>query len=93
VADKVNNETNTTSSKLINFSIHAWYTKKINISTLKLLHDDFEKDKNYIAIYMLKDIVSRHIYMHKLKFDDKQKIDNLLGFSVKDQLTIQSKIK
>jgi hypothetical protein len=93
VADKVNNETNTTASKLINFSIHAWYTKKINISTLKLLHDDFEKDKNYIAIYMLKDIVSRHIYMHKLKFDDKQKIDNLLGFSVKDQLTIQSKIK
>jgi len=93
VADKVNNETDTTASKLINFSIHAWHAKNINIVKLKSLHDDFKKDKNYTAIYMLKDIVSRHIYMHKIKFDDKQKIDSLLGFDIKKQLLMQSKIK
>lgn len=93
VADKVNDETDTVASKLINFSIHAWHKKNIDTVKLKSLHDDFKKDKNYTAIYMLKDIVLRHIYMHKLKFDDKQKIDNLLGFDIKKQLFVQSKIK
>jgi hypothetical protein len=93
VADKVNNKTNTASSKLINFSIHAWHAKDMDIEKLRALHDDFKKDKNYTAIYMLKDIVSRYIYMHKLEFKDKQKINSLLGFDIKKQLSAQQKIK
>ncbi len=92
-ADKINSKTNTPASKLINFSIHAWYKKQINIEKLKSLYDDFDKNKNYTAKYILKDIVSRHIYMHKLDFREKQKIDNLLGLGVKKQLFIQSKIQ
>ncbi|CAC9963797.1 High-affnity carbon uptake protein Hat/HatR [uncultured Gammaproteobacteria bacterium] len=93
VADEINNKTDTITSKLINFSIHAWHAKNIDIEKLKSLHNNFEKNKNYTAIYMLKNIVSRHVYMHKLKFDDKQKIDSLLGFDIKKQLSAQSKIK
>jgi energy-coupling factor transporter ATP-binding protein EcfA2 len=105
IADEVNNKTDTVASKLINFSIHAWHKKEIDDKKIKFLlkefkHEENSKDKNrgiskknYLAEHMLKLIVSRHIYMHK--FDDfkkKQRIEKLLGFSVKSQLDIQSKI-
>lgn len=105
IADEVNDKTGTVASKLVNFSIHAWYKKEINENKIKLLLEEFKREEsskdessnadkeNYLAKYMLKSIVSRHIYMHK--FDDfrkKQRIKELLGFSVKGQLAIQSKI-
>ena len=93
IFDKVDNQTNTPASKLINFSIHAWYKKEIDFNKLKLLCKDFDNDENYTAKYILKDIVSRHIYMHKLDFKEKQKINSLLGFDVKEQLSVQSKLK
>jgi hypothetical protein len=45
-----------------------------------------------MANYLLKDVVSQHIYMHKIDFKEKQKISALLGFNVQDQVTIQQKI-
>lgn len=93
IADNVNNKTDTVASKLINLSIHTWYAKKLDIKRLKTLHREFDDDKNHQAIYILKDIVSRHIYMHPTDYKDKQKIDNLLGFSVQKQEIIQQKLK
>ena len=92
IADNVDKETNTTASKLINFSIHAWHKKNIDFDKLRLLHSNFEYDKNEMANYLLKDVVSQHIYMHKIDFKEKQKISALLGFNVQDQVTIQQKI-
>jgi len=93
IADNVNNKTDTVASKLINLSIHTWYGKKLDIEKLKKLHREFDDDKNHQAIYILKDIVSRHIYMHPTDYRDKQKIDSLLGFSVQKQESIQQKLK
>lgn len=93
IADDVNDKTNTPASKLINLSIHAWYTKELDIAKLKNLYKEFDNDNNHTANYILKDIVSRHIYMHKIYYKDKQKIDSLLGFSVQKQVEAQRKIK
>jgi hypothetical protein len=93
IADDVNNKTGTIASKLINFSIHAWHKKDLDSRLLTQLYEEFKREKNYTAVYVLRDIVSRHIYMHKIGYRKKQKIDNLLKFSVKKQVSIQSKIK
>ena len=92
IADAVNKEQDTVASSLINLSIHAWYTKKLDIHELKRLYIEFVNDKNEQAIYILKDIVSHYIYMHPISFKDKQKINSLLGFSVKKQVSIQSSL-
>lgn len=92
IADDVNNKTDTVASKLINFSIHAWYKKELNINKIKQLYNEFENDNNYTATYILKDIVIQHIYAHKIDYQEKQKIDSLLGFSVKKQISAQKKI-
>ena len=92
IADSVNDKTNTVASKLINFSIHSWHKKTLDIDKIKLLHKEFEYDRNNTAMYILKDIVSRHIYMHKIDYQKKQKINALLNFSVQEQISIQSKI-
>lgn len=90
ISDDVNNDIDTTASQLINFSIHAWHKKNLDIDKLKSLYKKF--DKNHTAQHILKDIVSRHIYMHEVSYKKKQKIDNLLGFSVQQQRIAQSKI-
>ncbi len=91
IADEVNSENKTVASQLINLYINTWYTKKLNFKKIKSLHGDFKKDKNNQAIYILKDIVSHYIYMHPVKFSDKQKIAELLGFSVQNQVSRQQK--
>ncbi len=93
IADSVNNKTNTVASKLINLSIHTWHVKRLDINKIKALHREFEDDKNYQAIYLLKDIVSRHIYMHPIKYQDKQKINSILGFPLARQEVMQKKLK
>ena len=92
IADAVNREQKTVASNLINLSIHAWYTKKLDIAELKRLYIEFANDKNEQAIYILKDIVSHYIYMHPISYRDKQKINSLLGFSVRKQISIQSSL-
>ena len=93
IADNVDQKTNTPASNLVNFSIHAWHKKNIDFKKLESLYKHFEKDKNPAAIHLLKDIVSRHIYMHKIDFKDKQRIGSLLGFDVQKQVSIQSTVK
>ncbi len=92
VADNVNSTVDTVASKLINLSIHTWYVKKIDLPKIKSLYQEFYNDKNHQAIYILKDIVSRHIYMHNINYDDRQKINSLLGFSVQNQLSVHKRI-
>ena len=92
IADAVNQEQNTVASKLINLSIHAWYTKKLDITKLKRLYSGFLNDNNGQAIFLLQDIVSFYIYMHPIGYKDKQKINSLLGFSVKKQVSIQGRL-
>ena len=93
IADEVSNDKNTVASKLINLSIHAWYTKNLNFEKVKLLYLGLEKDNNQQAIYILKDIVSHYIYMHPIDYKDKQKINTFLGFSVKKQVSVQRKLE
>lgn len=93
IANEVNDKTNSIASNLINLSIHTWYKKELDIEKLKFLYKKFDKDKNYVAIHILKDIVARHIYMHKVDYKKKQQIDSLLKFSVQKQITAQEKLK
>lgn len=90
ISDDVNNDIDTTASQLINFSIHAWHKKNLDIDKLKLLYKKF--DKNHTAQHILKDIVSRHIYMHEVSYKKKQQIGGFLGFSMQQQIIAQSKI-
>ncbi|SMN17426.1 hypothetical protein CRYPA_1688 [uncultured Candidatus Thioglobus sp.] len=92
ISDDVNVNIDTTASKLINFSIHAWHKKNLDIDKLKSLYQSFDKDRNHVAQYILKDIVSRHVYMHKIGYQKKQKIESLLEFSTQNQISIQSKL-
>jgi hypothetical protein len=93
ITDDVNGETASVASKLINLYIHTWHAKKLNIDKIKALYDEFEGENNYQAIYILKDIISRHIYMHSIDdYRDKQKIASLLGFSHQNQIVVQQKI-
>lgn len=93
IADEVNQENDTVASKLINLYIHTWYKKTLNVKKIASLHKEFKDDKNYQAIYILKHIVVRHIYMHHVHYKDKQRIANLLGFSMKNQILAQEKLK
>ena len=93
IADAVNQDQKTVASNLINFSIHAWYTKKLDIAKLKRLYSEFLNDSNEQAIYILQDIVSFYLYMHPVGYKEKQKINSLLGFSVKKQVSIQGKLE
>ena len=94
IADDVNEEINTAASKLINLYIHTWHAKKLDIDKIKVLHDEFKVDNNHQAIYILKDIVARHIYMHHIDdFREKQKIASPLGFPHLNQIRVQQKIE
>ena len=93
IADKVNDKTGTTASRLVNFSIHAWYKKDLDTDKLKLLYEEFDKEKNHIAQHILKDIVSRHLYMHKVEHEKKSKINKILGFSISNQVSAQQKLE
>jgi len=94
IADDVNEEINTAASKLINLYIHTWHAKKLDIGKIKVLHDEFKMDHNHQAIYILKDIVARHIYMHHIdSYREKQKIASLLGFPHQNQIRAQQKIE
>lgn len=90
ISNDVNKDADTVASQLINFSIYAWHKKDLDIGELKLLYKKF--DKNHTAQYMLKDIVSRHVYMHKINYQKTQQVAELLGFSMKQQRIAQSKI-
>ena len=92
-ADDVNDENGSVVSKLINLYIHTWYTKKLNFQKISSIYKDLEDDKNYQAIYILKDIVCRYIYMHPVDFKDKQRVGQLLGLSVKRQVAVQQKLE
>ena len=92
-ADDVNDKTDSVVSKLINLYIHTWYTKKLNFEKISSIYKDLKDDKNYQAIYILKDIVCRHIYMHPIPYRDKQKIGQLLDLSVKHQVAVQQKLE
>ena len=94
IADDVDDSTNTASSKLINLYIHTWHAKKLDIEKIRSIHDEFKDQNNHQAIYILKDIVARHIYMHQIDdYRDKQKIASLLGFSHQSQIRVQQKIE
>ena len=93
IADAVNQDQKTVASNLINFSIHAWYTKKLDIAKLNRLYSEFLNDSNEQAIYILQDIVSFYLYMHPVGYKEKQQIHSLLGFSVKKQVSIQGKLE
>ena len=92
-ADDVNDKTDSVVSKLINLYIHTWYTKKLNFEKISSIYRELKDDKNYQAIYILKDIVCRHIYMHPVSYKDKQKIGQLLSLSVKHQVAVQQKLE
>lgn len=92
VSDEVNNKTNTVASKLINLSIHTWYKKNLDIEKIICLFEELDDKKNNQAVYILKDIVARHIYMHPIDYKDKQKINHYLGFSLKTQRIIQQEL-
>ncbi len=93
VADEVNAKIDTVASKLINLYINTWHAKKLDVAKIKSLYVEFENDKNHQAIYILKDIVSRYVYMHHIDdYRDKHKIASLLGFSLKNQISVQQKI-
>lgn len=91
IADKINDKTDTVASKLLNLAIHSWHGKQLDFETIKKLHRQFQLDNNHQAVYLLKDVVSRHIYMHQTDYKEKQKIDSLLGFSVQQQEFVQRK--
>ncbi len=92
ISDDVNDDMDTTASQLISFSIHTWHKKNLDIDKLKSLYKKLDKDKNHTAQHILKDIVSRHIYMHEVSYQKKQQINDLLGFSMQQQRIAQSKI-
>jgi len=92
ISDEVNNETNTVATKLINISIQTWYKKNLDIAKIKQLYEELEKSNNNQAIYILKDIVARHIYMHTIDYREKQQIKELLSFSIQKQRLIQQNI-
>ena len=93
IADAVNDEKNTVASKLINLSIHAWHTKKLNIEKIKSIHQQLHQDNNYQAINILTNIVSRHLYMHHVDYRDKQRISAIFNFPVRKQISAQRKLE
>ena len=93
IADDVNDRNKSVASRLINLYIHTWYTKKLNFDKIKSIYKELKDDKNYQAIYILKDIVCRHIYMHPINFKDKQRIGQLLDLSVQRQVVAQQKLE
>lgn len=91
IADEVNSRKETVASELINFSIHAWHTKKVDVEKIKALRNKFKNEGNHQAIYILTDIVAHHLHMHTVDFSEKQKLKEALGFSVKSQLSLQDR--
>ena len=92
VADVVNDEQDSVASNLINLSIHAWYTKKLDLNKIKQLYLKLQNENNMQAIYILKDIIVHYCYMHPVDYRNKQKISSLLGIPVKTQISVQQRL-
>jgi hypothetical protein len=68
--------------------VELQFLKKIDTKSLKQLSVDF--NKNGVCQRLLSEIVIQHIYMHQIKYDDKQKISEILEISIERQLVIES---
>jgi predicted MPP superfamily phosphohydrolase len=84
-------EYNTPAINLIDLSIEMQFRKTIPIERLKKLKKEFSSTKNIFAERMLQEIVIRHLYMHRIKDKDKQKISAILDISIKGQRSIEFK--
>lgn len=74
---------------LIDLSIEMQFRKTVPIERLKKLKKEFSN--NLFAERMLQEIVIRHLYMHRIKDKDKQKISEILDIAMKDQRQIEFK--
>ena len=93
IADDIDRDVSSPASNLINFSIHLWYCKNLDIEKMKVLEKRFDDANNTVSKHILRGVVARHLYMHKVDYKDKQTISSILGMDVKKQTAIQSKIK
>ena len=80
-------EYNTPAVNLIDLSIEMQFKKNIPIERLKELKKQFSG--NLFTERMLQEIVIRHLYMHRIKDRDKQKISAILEISMKGQRQIE----
>ena len=74
---------------LIDLSIEMQFRKTVPIERLKRLKKEFSN--NLFAERMLQEIVIRHLYMHRIKDKDKQKISEILDITMKGQRQIEFK--
>ncbi|WP_133510145.1 TIR domain-containing protein [Candidatus Thiosymbion oneisti] len=86
---EITNEDSTPAVKLITQSIEMWFTKVVDIKSLRKLTNSF--DNNIVCNRMLKELVVQHIYMHHVDYRKKQQIAEALGIPVKGQRSIELK--
>lgn len=94
--DQILIKNNVSSYSLIDIAIKLDYDANIP-------HQDIEKakaklSKSYLPYDILRNLVINHLYMFPVSYQEKQRICNLLGISIEDQLlidntSVQKKIK
>lgn len=90
-ADSVANNTNTEASQLINFSIHTWYLKKLDIQNIKDMHKKYSNNK--LVLGLMVDIIIQYLYMHKVDYKQKQQLNKILNIPIASQLTAQKAVE
>ncbi|MCY4042545.1 MAG: TIR domain-containing protein [Candidatus Dadabacteria bacterium] len=91
IADRINKEINTPASKIINFYIHQWFEKKLDVKELENIKQSLSG--NVFAERMLTEVVIDHLYMHPVEPKERHKVANILGIPIDDQVIMQEKRK
>lgn len=89
--NRIENQVDFNSVKLINVSIKLDFYKALPVNDLKKLKYKFEN--NRLAITVLKQLVIDHLYMFPTDRREKAKICGILDIRIQDQLIIDEKSK
>lgn len=84
---EIEKDTPTPAIKLINLAIELQFEKKLDEKRLRELSEQFRS--NITCDRILKQIVVQHIYMHHVKYQDKQRIAQILQLPMSGQRALE----
>jgi hypothetical protein len=87
----IEKDSSTPAMSLIKQSIELQFSSELNVNNIEATAHTLRD--NPVCFRILKEMVIQHIYMHPVKYDDKQKLASKLGISVQGQRLMDLKTR
>lgn len=91
IIGEITADNKTPATELINLAVNLWYGNKIDMEKIKEMKEQWEKDNHFVAYRTLQRIVVEHLYLRKVKREERQQLSILLDIPIKKQLLIEQK--